>query len=69
LEILFNITLLQNQEPDVLASIPPSNGYTSEDGEDGGDMAGGLQMEELVYWAPFLPPTGTPQRMERMEAM
>ncbi len=43
--------LLQNQEPDVLGSIPPSNGYTSEDGEDGGDVTGvGSRWRNLVYW-------------------
>jgi hypothetical protein len=39
-------TLLQNQEPDVLGSIPPSSGYTSEDGGNGGDVICGLRLEE-----------------------
>ncbi len=37
---------LQVKEPCVLDSRPPSNRYTSEDGEDGCDVTGGLQVKD-----------------------
>jgi hypothetical protein len=57
---------LQVKESGVLGSSPTSNRYTSEDGEDGANVAGGLQVEKPGVLCSS-PPTGTSQRMERME--